>query len=101
MRQEFRALTLLVALSRVLAAHADHIVDDPDRRTSQKAPAFAVTKLVVISALGGSRESLAEAVIQALERMLRSQEHVRKGRSFPRRSLKPATKWCPSGRRGS
>jgi hypothetical protein len=99
-RQELGALTLLIALSRVLAVEADAVTADPTRRTSQKAAVLAVTKLVIVAALGGSAPGLARAVAGAFARLQRAQERVRNPRSFPRRSLRPTPKWGPNGRRG-
>jgi hypothetical protein len=98
-RQEIGALTLLVAMSRVLATQADRITDDPSKRTSQKAAVLATAKLVILATLGGAAQ-LDRALQRALERLLRAQESTRKPRSYPRRSLQPAPKWRPSGRRG-
>ncbi len=99
-RQEFGALTVLYAMSRVLAAQANEAVGDPDAYVSQKAAVLGMGTLFMKVALANDAPAALHFVERAMKRLLRTLDKPRPGRSYPRRSLKPSPKWGPRGRRG-
>lgn len=100
-RQEFGALTILLAMSRVLAAEAGREIDTPAEYVSQKAAALSMGALFMKVSLAQDAPEALRFIERAMRRLLRTLDRPRPRRSHPRRSYKPTPKWGPSGRRGA
>jgi hypothetical protein len=104
-RQEIYAQALLVVVARSLAAAARcrprAAVLRPSERVHVKAATAAVaSRLVEILLLDDSRR-LREVLAALAARIRRRVEPSRLGRSSPRRSFKPWSKWHAKGHRGA
>ena len=99
-RQEFGALTLLYAMSRIIAAQTNERIEEPDAYVSQKAAVLGMGALFMKVSLASDAPAALHFIERAMVRLLRTLDRKRPGRSFPRRSLKPSPKWGPTGRRG-
>ena len=98
--QEFGALTLLYALSRIVAAKANEQVEVDGAYISQKAAVLAMGTLFMKVALAPTAPEGLRFIERAMRRLLRTLDQARPGRAHPRRSFKPSPKWGPTGRRG-
>jgi hypothetical protein len=98
-RQELGALTLHLAMSRVLAseAQADAKVT-PNKRVSQKAAVSALQRKMVAVLLADDVERIRARILDAIGRILRTLEPLRPPRVFPRVSKRPRRKWGPRGK---
>ena len=67
---------------------------------SQKAAILAVGDNLTRLVLRAPPQRAAVTLTRLLARIARALERPRPGRSWPRRSLQPQTRWTPSGRRG-
>ncbi len=98
--QEVYAQMLFVVITRTLMAAAARVADVPYEHLSQKAAVLAVgdhlTRIVLRSPPRQARETL----VRLLTRIARALEKPRPGRSAPRRSLQPHSRWTARGRRG-
>lgn len=99
-KQEFGALTLLYAMSRIVAAEAGAHVQVEGAYISQKAAVLAMGTLFMKVALAPSAPAALQFIERSMRRLLRTLDRPRPERSHPRRSFKPTPKWCPSGRKG-
>ena len=99
-RQEFGALTLLYAMSRIVAGKANEQVEVDGAYVSQKAAVLGMGTLLMKVALAPSEPEALQFVERAIRRLLRTLDRARPRRSYPRRSFKPTRKWGPMGRRG-
>jgi len=104
-RQEICAQALLVVVTRSLAAaaaggRARRAVMRPAARVHVKAAVAAVASRLVALLLADDSRRLAELLAAIAERIRRRVEPTRPGRSCPRRSFKPCSKWHANGRRG-
>ncbi len=98
--QEIYAVTLFLAISRLLMS-ATAKADERDLDTvSQKAAVLAAADYLARVLLEPDRDRRLEELIHLLRRISRVREKPRPGRSYPRRSLRPISKWVASGRRG-
>lgn len=99
-RQEFGALTLLYALSRIVAAKANEHVEVEGAYVSQKAAVLAMGSLLMKVALAPTASAAMQFVERSMRRLLQTLDRARPDRSYPRRSFKPTPKWGPGGRNG-
>ncbi len=98
--QEIHALILFLALNRVcMAAAADASGRDHDS-LSQKAGVLGLTAHITRILLAPDEHSALRQLDLLLQRIARIRHTKRPGRSFPRRSLRPARRWAACGRRG-
>jgi hypothetical protein len=99
-RQEFGALTLLYALSRIVAGKANEQIEVEGAFVSQKAAVLAMGTLLMKVTLAPTATAALQFIERSMRRLLQTLDQPRPGRSYPRRSLKPTPKWGPSGRNG-
>ncbi len=98
--QEFGALTLLYAMSRILAEQAGKQIEEPKKYISQKAAVLGMGTLLMKVQLAPDAPRALQFIESAMLRLLRTLDKRRPDRSYPRRSYKPSPKWGPGGRRG-
>ncbi len=99
--QEVAALTLFLAISRLLVLAADDSIQEPEQFASQKGAVLTLARFLTRILLTQDQGTAREAVQRAVERILMTRDLRRPGRSHPRRSFKPTPKWCATGRRGA
>ncbi len=99
--QEFGALTLFLAISRLLAGAANESIQDDAEFPSQKGAVLTLAKFLPRILLEPNPSTVRSTIQRAIQRILLTLDRHRPGRSFPRRSFKPTPKWCPAGRRGA
>ncbi|MFT7670449.1 MAG: hypothetical protein ACI8X5_003158 [Planctomycetota bacterium] len=100
-RQEVAALTLFLAMSRLLAAAANEAIEDPDEFASQKGAVLTLARFLTRILLEPDPERARAAVERAIKRVLMTRDRRRPGRSYVRRLFKPTPKWGAGGRRGA
>lgn len=94
--QEIYAQALLIAVTRHLAASAAATTAAKYEEISTKGALLAVSSRITVLALGTMTP---HELTFLLERIASSLEPKRPGRSFPRRSFTPQSKWGPYGKR--
>ena len=97
-RQELYAHFNLIAMTRLLSNHGDGLLEELREGGREKMTvnfknglaimAANLEKLVLMRAA-----ALAETVTWMVERILAVRSRLRPGRSYPRRSMKPVSKW--------
>lgn len=97
--QEVYAQMLFVAITRSLMAVAAEVADVPYAELSQKAAILAVGDHLTRLVLRAPPKRALVTLERLLRRIARARERPRHGRSWPRRSLQPQSRWTPSGRR--
>jgi len=98
--QEVAALTLFLAISRLLAVAANESIPNSAEFASQKGAVLTLARYLTRILLARNPEKARLAVERAIDRILLTRDRHRPGRSHPRRSFKPTPKWCATGRRG-
>ena len=98
--QEVYAQALLVALSRHLMAGASATHAVPYEEVGEKAALLAVADDLTRLLLTQRPADAAALLEHLLDRIARHRVKPRPGRSYPRRSFKPASKWHARGKRG-
>lgn len=98
--QEIYAQMLFVVITRSLMATVATAADVPYEVLSQKAAILAVGDHLTRLVLRSPPDRALVSFERLLRRLARALERPRPGRSWPRRSLQPQTRWTPSGRRG-
>ena len=98
--QEIYAVTLFLAISRLLMSATAKAGQRDLNTISQKAAVLAAADYLARVLLAPDRDRKLEELCQLLQRISRIREKPRPGRSYPRRSLRPISKWVASGRRG-
>lgn len=97
--QEVAALTLFLAISRLLAVAADEATPDSAEFVSQKGAVLALATFLARILLAPDQRTATDAVARAIRRTQMTRDRHRPGRSHPRRSFKPNPKWGPRGHR--
>ena len=97
-RQEIHALVLFLAITRFLMATAAHNTGDEYQELSQKAGTLGLAAYITRIFLSDDPELTAQRLLSLVERIVRTRDKKRPGRSFPRRSYKPRPRWGPHGR---
>ncbi len=97
--QEIHALVLLLAITRMCMCAAAGAIDGDQGSVSQKAAILGVAGYVARLLLAPQDVALRE-LDALLERITHTRYKKRKGRSFPRRSFRPVSRWSSAGRRG-
>lgn len=99
-RQEILAQAIYVAVARFLLAAAAEHVDAPYHAISVKSAVLALAEYLARLCLDDPQRAL-HCLPRLLERIARTRDERRPGRSCPRRSFKPGPRWGPKGRRGA
>jgi len=103
--QEIYAQALMLVVTRSLASSAfarkPAVSLRPTRRIHVKAAVAAVSRHLVELLLHDEADRLAVLVANLHEQIRRRVQPLRPGRSWPRRSFKPSSKWHALGRRGA
>jgi hypothetical protein len=97
--QEIGALTLFLALSRVLACEAESDAElQPNEFISQKAAVLALNQHLIGLLLDGDPARCQLRIERAIGRLQRTPDKRRPSRKFRRVSLRPRRKWGPRGK---
>lgn len=99
-QQEVYAQMLFVVITRSLMAAASRAAGVPYEHLSQKGAVLAVGDHLTRLVLRSPPEQMRTALRRLLRRIAGAIERPRPGRSAPRRSLQPHSKWTAHGRRG-
>ena len=99
--QEVYAQALFILLSRHLMAAAARRHHVPFQHLSQKRAIMAVADHLTALLLTAGRRQSRPLLDRILTRISRGLVLRRPGRSYPRRSFRPVSKWHAKGRRGS
>jgi hypothetical protein len=98
--QEIHALVLFIAITRLCMSTAATASEGEYSSMSQKGAVLALAAYVTRVLLAPDEQRALCELRALLERITRVREKPRPGRSFPRRSFRPARRWGPTGRRG-
>jgi hypothetical protein len=98
--QETHALALFISISRYLMAAAAEEKGVALKELSPKAGALGLGAYVLRLLLSCEPDEAASWLSALLHRIVRTMDPARPGRSCPRRSFRPTSKWGPGGRRG-
>ena len=99
-RQEILAKAIYVVLARFLLATAADHVDARYHELSVKSAVLALADYLTRHCLDDPDRAL-RVLPRLLDRIARTRDKRRPGRSCTRRSFKPGPRWGPKGRRGS
>lgn len=99
-RQEILAQAIYVVLARFLLATAADHVDARYHDLSVKSAVLALAEYLTRLCLDDPDRAM-RFLPRLLDRIARTRDKRRPGRSCPRRSFKPGPRWGPKGRRGS
>ena len=99
-RQEILAQAIYVVVARFLLAAAAEHVGARYHDLSVKSAVFALAAYLTRLCLDDPDRAV-YCLPRLLERVARTRDKRRPGRSCPRRSFKPGPRWGPSGRRGA
>ena len=98
--QEIFAQAIYVVIARFLLASAAKHVGARYHDLSVKSAVLALADYLTRLCLDDP-DRAAHSLPRLLDRIARTRDKRRPGRSFPRRSFKPRPRWGPSGRRGA
>jgi len=99
-RQEILAQAIYVVIARFLLASAAKQVDARYHDLSVKSAVLALADYLTRLCLDDPERAV-QFLPRLLERVARTRDKRRPGRSCPRRSFKPGPRWGPKGRRGA
>jgi hypothetical protein len=99
-RQEIFAQAIYVVIARFLLAAAAEHVDAHYHHLSVKSAVLALADYLTRLCLDDPARAV-HFLPRLLERVARTRDKRRPGRSCPRRSFKPGPRWGPNGRRGA
>jgi hypothetical protein len=99
--QEIHALVLFLAISSVCMDAVARATGREHQSLSQKAAVLGLAAHLTRVFLAEDENSACHALRTLFLRIARAREPRRPGRSYPRRSFRPARRWGPSGRRGA
>ena len=97
-KQEIGALGLFINMTRIFMAAAAEVVEEPYRHISQKTAVLAVAAYVTRLLLEERDDEVRRLVARLLRRIGRNIVKPRPGRSYPRVSYKPQSRWTPNGK---
>lgn len=97
--QEVVAVTLFVAIARLLMASAAVKHELPYDSLSPKSGMLGLAAYMLRIVLCSTPERMVEVIEALLSRIVRTRDDKRPGRRCPRRSFRPSPRWGPSGRR--
>lgn len=97
-RQELYAHFNLIAMTRLLSGHGDDLLADmrehgKERQTVNFRNAIAVVAANLEETMLAQVDAVARAVARMAEGILKVRSRLRPGRSYPRKSMKPVSKW--------
>ncbi len=97
-RQELYAHFNLIAMTRLLSGHGDDLLADireqgKERQAVNFRNAIAIVAANIEEMLLAQAEAVAQAVTRMAEGILKVRGRLRPGRSYPRKSMKPVSKW--------
>ena len=97
-RQELYAHFNLIAMTRLLAGPGDDLLADmrergKERQTVNFRNAVAIVAANIEEMLLAQAEAVARTVTRMAEGILKVRSQLRPGRSYPRKSMKPVSKW--------
>jgi hypothetical protein len=98
--QEIHALVPFIAITRLCMSTAATASEGEYSSISRKGAVLALAAYVTRILLAPGEQRALRELRALLERITRVREKPRPGRSFPRRSFRPARRWGPTGRRG-
>ena len=99
-RQEILAITLFHALSRYFLAGAAKHVDAPYDELSTKSACLGLAAYIVRLFVAPDPR-MTDWLRHMFQRVARTRDPKRAGRSYPRRSFQPRLRWGPNGRVGA
>lgn len=99
--QEIHALVLFLAITRLCMSAAATASAQDYSSLSQKGAVLALAAYVTRILLADDEQHALRTLDALLQRIARTREKRRPGRTFPRRSFRPARRWGPTGRRGA
>jgi hypothetical protein len=99
-RQEILAQAIYVVIARFLLAAAAKHMGARYHELSVKSAVLALAAYLTRLCLDDPERAV-HCLPRLLERIARTRDERRPGRSCPRRSFKPGPRWGPSGRRGA
>jgi len=99
-KQEIHALTLFLAINRVIMVTAAKVHDVEYETLGQKAAVLAFAEYVTRLFLAEDPQYAHRELHALLDRITRRRYRRRPDRSFPRVSVRPRPKWGPGGRCG-
>lgn len=99
-RQEILAQSIYVVIARFLLAAAAQEVGATHQELSIKSAVLALATYLTRLCLDDPHRAVL-CLPRLLERIARTRDKRRAGRSCPRRSFKPGPRWGPTGRRGA
>ena len=97
-RQELYAHFNLIAMTRLLSGHGDGLLADmrehgKERQTVNFRNAVAIVAANLEETLLAQVDAVARAVTRMAEGILKVRSRLRPGRTYPRKSMKPVSKW--------
>ena len=97
-RQELYAHFNLIAMTRLLAGPGDDLLADMRERGKERQAvnfrnAVAIVAANIEEMLLAQAEAVARTVTRMAEGILKVRSRLRSGRSYPRKSMKPVSKW--------
>jgi Transposase DDE domain len=99
-RQEILAQAIYVVVARFLQAASARHVGAEYQELSVKSAVLALADYLTRLCLSDPVRAV-QVLPRLMERIARTRDRRRPGRSCPRRSFKPGPRWGPSGRRGA
>lgn len=99
--QEIHALMLLLAITRLCMSAAARASGIDYGELSQKGAVLATAAHLTRVLMAPTAEGALREIERLLRRIARVREPCRPGRSYPRRSYRPARRWGPTGRPGA
>ena len=99
-KQEIGALGFFINMTRIFMAEAAELVEEPYQHVYQKTAVLAVAAYVTRLLLEQREDRVTPLVDRLLRRIGRNIVKPRPGRSYPRVSYKPQSRWGPTGKRG-
>lgn len=99
-RQEILAQAIYVVIARFLQAASARHVGVSYRALSVKSAVLALADYLTRLCLKDPERAV-HVLPRLMERIARTRDRPRPGRSCPRRSFKPGPRWGPNGRRGA
>lgn len=98
-RQELYAHFNLIAMTRLFSGPGDALLartreKDRERQTVNFKNALAIVAASLEEMILGQVQAVVDAVSRMAEDILRVRSRLRPGRSYPRKSMKPANKWA-------
>jgi len=98
--QEIHALVLFLLIARLLMATAAKVTNAGYGSLSQKSAVLGLAAYITRLFLSDDQDYRLRELLALLQRIVRTRDKRRAGRSAPRRSFRPRLRWGPRGRCG-